>query len=284
MLIGFSDDTELYSIGKHQTPDIFVYGGYFIPHENLDSFQKKIAEVKFSNSLLWHAPVKWNLRDRSLVKFYKQTNFLSENSYDHLLANADKIRLELLLLLVEFDAKIIVSARYDQNIKKLPQSELFGWAFENFNQRAGLMAQAMNTSSHTSSNVILVSDWPRQGVDKTLMDTYIGGYHYGTGINTGQSYFSGALKELRFSDSLFHGSTLHSGPLQIADLVVGVSREFLNWALKGYKAKIAQQFFLPIVSQFYCNPQNNEINGYGFKLAKNRIHLDHKIKELKALQ
>lgn len=283
MLIGFCDDTEIYTSRKVQKPDIFVYGGYFILHERLDEFQKRISQVKQTYGLNGYAPVKWNLKDASLSRFYRNEKVLRPDEYQSLLAASDKLRLDLLHLLVEFDARIIVSARYDTALKQTSQAELFTWAFENFLQRVGLMTRSMNTGAHTSSSVILMADWPRQGVDKALMDTYVGGYQYGMGLSTFQGYHSGALHRQRFADSLYHGSTLHSGPLQLADLVVGVSREFLSWALNGDKPKKAKEYFLPIVPQFYFDPRSLKVNGNGFKLAKNPLDIDAKIAELKAL-
>ena len=50
----------------------------------------------------------------------------------------------------------------------------------------------------------VVADWPSAALERRMFDTYMGGYHFGHGISTGQRYHSGPLKQYGFADSLYH--------------------------------------------------------------------------------
>jgi hypothetical protein len=265
MLIGFFDDTDLLIDKDDKKPDIFVYGGYFIEQERLPAFQTRICAIKEAQGLLGQAPLKWNMRDDSLRKFYDVDHWL-KGMYGSALAKSAAIRPQLLGLLAEFDATIMISARYDQsyNAEELPT--YFAWAFENLLQRMGLMAQTRYPEKDYPG-FSLVADWPSAAMERRMFDIYLGGYHFGHGISTNQTYFSGPLKQYRFADSLYHASTLHSGPLQIADMVVGCARDFLSWAIKGTKPQRIKGLFDLLMPRFYCS-ESGQIANYGFKLAK----------------
>jgi hypothetical protein len=279
MLIGFLDDTELTVDPEDPTPDIFAFGGYFIQLERLDEFQKRIGEVKEKYSLLSHSPIKWNLKDSGLVQFYDPRRWLNPESHKHLLQVSFDIRRDLLALLAEFDARVFLSARYDAHWRETSHMEYYGWAFENLFQRVGLFCKRMETQNCRQSSVMIVADWPQGGVDKSLFEIYMGGYHYGRGLATNQRYFSGPVSQYRFLESLTHGSTLHSGPLQIADLVVGCSRSFLSWSYLGKEPQKIRGLFDLLIGRFDAD-DNGSVNDYGFKVAKDyRIDVDAKILE-----
>jgi len=283
MLIGFFDDTDLVVDDEDNLPDIFVLGGYFIRQDLLALFQARISEVKRKYGLLPHAPIKWNLKDDSIRKFYRPEFWLNPDEPDRLIKIAFDIRHDLLALLAEFNAIVIVSARYDIAREEVLQSQYSLWAFENLIQRVGLMAQALETQNAEASSTMLVIDWPPTGVGKSLFDIYMGGYNFGRGLTTGQDYYSGHLRQYRFYESITHGSTLHSGPLQIADLTVGCAKDFLAWAIKGTSSTKIKGLFDMIMPCFYRAPDTGKINGFGFKVAKNDVDIDAKIAEYIAL-
>jgi hypothetical protein len=279
MLIGFLDDTELVVDGDDPAPDIFAFGGYFIPIDCLDRLQHRINDVKAQFGIPPWGPVKWNLKDVGLVRFYEEDHWLYSGAYDHLMENSDAIRIELLKLLGEIDARIFISARYDTNWREATHSEYYGWAFENLMQRVGLLFRDKLCEPCEASSTMVVVDWPQGGVNKNLFDIYSGGYHLGKGFSSHQPYFSGPIKQYRFCESLTHGSTYHSGPLQLADLVVGCCREFLGWAYTGKKPQRLVGKFELLVDHFSRDPQGR-LNDCGFKIAKDsRINVEVKIQE-----
>ncbi len=224
------------------------------------------------------SPVKWNLRDRGLRNFYNAENWLSPILLDEIMGVSQALRHDLLALLCEFNAIIFISGRYDKNWQEVARQKYYEWAFENLLQRIGLLAKSRPLPEGEIPGVQIIMDWP-QGNDKWLFDTYIGGFYFGRGLTTRQTYFSGPLHRLNFIDSIFHGSTLHSGPLQLADLCVGCCRDFLSWAYKGTGFQKFQGCFHELVNQFYTN-EKGRLNDCGFKVAKDtRIDIEAKITE-----
>ena len=264
---------------KISAPDIFGLGGYFIQLDRLDEFQKRIQEVKQNYRLFPHAPIKWYLKDAGLVQFYNPCRWLNPEDPVRLLQESFGIRRDLLALLGEFDAIIFISGRYDAHWREASHAEYYGWAFENLFQRVGLYCQRLQTQNCDQSSVMIVADWPQGGVDKSLFEIYMGGYHFGRGFATKQGYYSGPIHQYRFLESLTHGSTLHSGPLQIADLVVGCCSSFLTWAYQGKEPHKIRGLFDLLIGRFDADIKGS-VNDYGFKVAKdNRIDIDAKILE-----
>lgn len=278
-LIGFLDDTEIVVDTADAKPDIFAFGGYFIRGDKLDELQRRIQQVKEAYGLPGYAPVKWNLRDKTLQNFYQEVNRLEPTLVDDLLRVSDSIRQDLLALLAELDAKVLISARYDVANRQATSNDYYTWAFENLLQRIGLMVKDMHKAGNQANRTTLVVDWPQGGIGKQLFDIHYGGYHFGKGLVTKQDYFSGPLKELRFAESLTHGSTLHLGPLQLADLVTGCCRDFLSWAHKGTNLQRIRGSFDVLISQFYRN-RAGRLNNCGFKVARaDSLDIEMKIAE-----
>jgi hypothetical protein len=279
VLIGFLDDTEIVVDPEDSSPDVFVFGGYFIRQDQLHAFQERIAQVKRHHGLPSHAPVKWNLRDTGLRDFYGPENWLDLGQVDQLMRRSTEIRRNLLGLLGEFEATILISGRYDISRREATNNDYYQWAFENLLQRVGLMFLSRHTQECDASSTMLVVDWPQRGIDKSLFDIYLGGYYYGRGISTRQGYYSGPLNGFRLMDSLMHGSTLHSGPLQVADLVVGCCRDFLYWAWRRERLQRIQGIFDLLIPRFHRD-ENGRLNNCGFKVAKaNNLNVEGKIDE-----
>jgi hypothetical protein len=78
MLIGFVDDTEIQVTSDSTQPDIYAFGGYFIELGSLESFQCRIAEVKVQYGLQAMHPLKWNLRDPKLRRYYEDRGSTSD--------------------------------------------------------------------------------------------------------------------------------------------------------------------------------------------------------------
>ncbi len=279
MLIGFLDDTELVLDPEDSSPDVFAIGGYFIRLEQLNDFQNRIQQVKDGYGFPPQTPVKWNLKDTGIKRFCTGDRWLSEDVTGRLLQYSFNIRRDLLSLIGEFDARIFISARYDHHWRETTHAEFYGWAFENLLQRVGLMFQRQDLRARENSSTILVMDWPQNEVGKDFFDLYQGGYHFGYGLATHQNYFSGRLSDFHLLDSLTHASTYHSGPLQIADLVVGCCRDFLNWAYRGRGEQKIRGMFDLLIGHFDTDSQGR-VNDCGFKIAKDlRVNIDQKIQE-----
>ena len=281
MFIGFLDNTEIY-VGDNRAdnrPDIYVFGGYFVEHKRIEELQGRIAEIKTEYGLEAHYPVKWNLRDNTLKDFYQKQGL--DDIYEHLMDSSDSIRRSMLKLISGFDAVVMACGLY-RLYKDTEQRDCYRWAFENLLQRIGLMAQSRDTKRYPNASLMIVVDWPQTEVSKCLFDIYYSGYHMGKAVDSGQSYYSGPLSSHRFADFLCHSSTLHSGPLQLADLVAGCIKDFLSWCYTGEGKQRAQRFFKLLAWNIYRGP-NGKITGYGLKVSQRGfapLDLDAKIEEL----
>lgn len=281
MFFGFFDDVELHVDQEDPDPDIFAFGGYLLRLENLTQFESRIHEIKEKNGVAPWAPIKWNLKDVSLRNFFCEKNHLEQVDYDHLIEKNCVLRKELLTLLSEFSAVVFISGRYDKNEIQVTRQQYYEWAFENLLQRIGLAVKKHNNESKDCPEVEIVVDWPQEN-KKWIFDIYHRGYFFGRGMNW-QEYYAGKLGELNFFESPTHGSTLHSGALQLADLCVGCCRDFLIWAYKGKGLQKIQGNFDILIDLFDVD-KNGQINGYGYKVARDgRINIDEKISEYKLL-
>ncbi len=279
MLIGFLDDARTVVNGGDTEADIFTFGGFFIRQDWLGDFQRRIAEVKQTYDLPGCAPVKWNMRNTGLQKFYRSENFLSPALADNLLDISGPLRRDLLWLLYHFDAKVLVCGRYDVAGSLAAHSDIYAWAFENLLLQAGQMARGIYEQRGEVAGATLVIDRPQGGVDKRLLKLYYDGYHLGAGLESGQKYHYGPLKWYDFAESFLYGSTLHSGPLQLANLVAGCCRDFLAWAITGTNIHKIQILFDILVPLFYLDPQGR-LNNSGFKVARaNNLDIEAKVDE-----
>lgn len=275
MFIGFIDDTELQITTKSNQPDIYVFGGFFIDQVRMPELQQRIAAIKAKYGLQpWH-PIKWNLKD--LKKYYSD----AEAIYSRLMEASDTIRKEALGVLAEFEA-IVLACGMTRFADTTPNVDCYRWAFENLLQRIGLMANGRRAGKRGKTNIMVVVDWPQGGIDKSLFDIYAAGYHHGRAVDSGQDYFSGQLCSLNFADSLFYSSTVHCGPLQLADITVGCIKDFLSWCYKKQnrdRVRDRVAAFFPLIVDSLHRGTDGRVTGCGLKVT-DKVDLDAKIHEL----
>ena len=274
MFIGFVDDTEL-SIARSQS-DVFVFGGYFLLVNRLGSFLDCITRVKGRYGLEPDDPVKWNLKDTRLKEAYETRG--KKNLWNQLIEVSEDIRAELANLLKKHDA-IVMACALERLSEYTDRRDCYRWALENLLQRVGLMLK--QEDNYSCPSVIIIMDWPQKGQEKGLFDIYTAGYYHGQAIDSGQEYFSGPLVCLRAFDSLVFSSTLHSAPLQVADIVVGIIRDFLVWCYKGTNEQRVKKFF-PCIGDLLRRDDNGKIGGFGLKVSPNptTFDIDEKIQEI----
>jgi hypothetical protein len=275
MMIGFVDDTEMYVPSNERNLNVYLLGGYFLDLEDLESLQQQLVEIKLAHGLRAHHPVKWNLRDDRMKKFYYDNG--DEHSYSNLLQNADSLRKSMLRVINQLNATIITCGvcRYSGEIRA---SECYQWAFENMLQRFGLLVTSRKSRSLRMLNE-LVADWPRGDVGKGMCATYASAYYEGMTLMSGQPYYSGPLCTRHFADSLRHCSMLHSSSLQLADLVTGCMKDFLYWCYTSEKYGRIQSF-MPLLVNGLRRSRNGMIDGYGICMSGGqRLNFDSKISE-----
>lgn len=277
MLFGFVDDTEFPASGNK--PDVFVFGGYFLAADRLGDFLVAISKRKSRHGLSPEDPVKWNLKDTSLERVYQERG--REDLLKQAIQASDEIRADLARLAREFDV-IVMACALERLYEHVDRRDCYRWALENFLQRMGLMLKGRAEAEEVAPpSLVLVMDWPQRKSDKGLFDIYAAGYHHGKAEDSGQLYFSGPLRELSTFDSLVFGSTLHSTPLQLADIIVGIIRDFLRWCYKGTNEQRVRKFF-PLIGDLFHKGDNGRIGGSGLHVSPRPVDfdIDQKIQEI----
>ena len=220
----YADNSELNGIKEAEIPDILLFGGVIVGADAEAYLQSEIEKIKKRHG---HpcAPVKWNMKD--LKELYKKQEQVA--LYEKLLASSREWRAELFTVLAAADCALLVSCieGYSQkrDVLKQRKEDLTRYIFTN-----GLMRFGFHVREAKPSQAQVVLDWPDKGISKPFDSEYAYAYGRGKTIN-GITYKCGKLSSLGFSDSVMFTHMQHCQMLQIADLVVGASREFLECCL-----------------------------------------------------
>ncbi|MEX0998423.1 MAG: DUF3800 domain-containing protein, partial [Thermodesulfobacteriota bacterium] len=224
MLRWFADNSELNSKWEAEIPDILVIGGIVINTKDEPAINNEVRLIKSNYHSCSDYPIKWNIRD--LKKYFEGRGLM--DLYDRLLESSNECRASLLKILKKYDVTIIVSALlcYGRKRKSLKdtKNDLTSMTFTN-----GLMRFALHVKDKKHENAEVVLDWP----DKNLKTPFEEEYH--TAYYSGSHFLSGPLINLGFSDSPLFSSMNENCLLQLSDLVVGASREFLKFSMDSSK-------------------------------------------------
>lgn len=266
----FIDDSEFPTPIKSREHVTFVLAGYLIASDSVVALERRIAEIKESYEIPSHLPVKWNLKDLRVV--YEQEG--GRALFDKVMECSDQLRAKIALAAGEFDAKIIASAitRFG---KTTPRPRVYKWVLANMLQRLGMLA---NRLGGTPPKVVCVMDLPGFG-PKQLSDEYRIGYVDGKD-SEGNKYDAGSLKDCRLAESLLFASAAHFSPLQPADMIAGITKNFLKWALEGKnKSRVAK--FFPLIRPYFHERQG-QVHKVGLVLIPipKDIDIDAKMAEI----
>lgn len=220
----YADNSDLNGIKEAEIPDILLFGGVIVGADAEAYLQSEIEKIKKRHG---HpcAPVKWNMKD--LKELYKKQEQVA--LYEKLLASSREWRAELFTVLAAADCALLVSCieGYSQkrDVLKRRKEDLTRYIFTN-----GLMRFGLHVRETKPSQAQVVLDWPDKGISKPFDSEYA--YAYGRGkTSNGIPYQCRKLSSLGFSDSVMFTHMQYCQMLQIADLVVGASREFLECCL-----------------------------------------------------
>lgn len=262
------DNSELNGIWGAELPDVLVVGGYAIPRDKVSPLLKKVEQVKANRGLNAHCPVKWNMRDldRALVAH----GLLGQK--DILIGQSNLSRAELLNELTATGAKMFVSViRAHSNKKQIlgeTHEDLVRFSFGNLLMRAGLFCR--ETANGRRVDILL--DWPERNDHGPFAAEYYTGWRYGRSGPEGNSvkYECGALSDIAFTPTSIFAGTEFEPRLQLADLVVGASREFINFSLgKAKEDAFGVQCFRSLIPHFY-KTSTGQIFGRGITISPTR--------------
>jgi hypothetical protein len=259
------DNSELSGIWGAEAPDVLVIGGYAIPRDKVSPLLKKVQEVKSHHGLNHHCPVKWNMRD--LDRALAAHDLIGQK--DILIGQANVLRADLLDELSATGATIFVSAiRAYSNKKQVlgkTREDLVGFSFGNLLMRVGLFCK--ETADGRRVDVLL--DWPERNDRGPFVAEYYTGWRYGRSGPDGKAvlYQCGALADIAFTPAPTFTGTEFDPRLQLADLVVGAAREFINFSIgKAKEDSFGVQRFKSLIPRLYQAP-GPQILGRGLAIS-----------------
>jgi hypothetical protein len=139
----------------------------------------------------------------------------------------------------------------------------------------GLMRFGMELQKTEDEGTIIL-DWPDGGDNLLFNKEYAHAYTKGKS-SSGLDYLCGPLNKLKFNDSVHFTTMVHSTALQLADMVVGVTKDYLEGLSKPKKQnEFKEEMFEMILPKFRGYP---EILNKGLIISNNSINLKKRVKE-----
>ena len=257
--------------------NLYFISGYSIYYKDLRKFNEKISLIKKRFGLEPEDPIKWNLRDDRIKQFYNKRGKISK--YKHLLSKADDIRTELLNLFcdVRYNTALYLSAIVE---KKKGEKKVFDQrCFTNLLQRI-----SMHCDPTEFFHFVFLDFYKEDTTD--MAESYSLGYHHGRDTENNK-YRAGSLSKKGFCEAVYFGKTIYNQLLQMADLVAGCSRDYLEFCLTdGVKVfKDVLRFFPIIMDKFYTFKNTGLPFRAGIVISPDNYYekLENSFKEIKEL-
>jgi len=266
----YADNSELNGIRGAEIPDILLFGGIIVDRSAESSLRRKIGDIKEKYSGHRRVPVKWNFKD--LKRFYEENQL--EGAYQVLLNSSREWRSEIFESLSEFDIKLIVACIEGYSVRrdtlKSVKDNLTQYIFSNALMRLGIYVQ--ETQPH---NTLVVLDWPDKGNTKPFDIEYEHAFIHGETLD-GITYLCGSLRDHGFADSVAFANARYTTMLQIADMVVSASREFIQYCLGKKGIGQGVECLRRVRSHFLGSPNN--IIGRGLIISSGNNELMNRMK------
>jgi hypothetical protein len=254
----WADDADFYSDSEIGTLDVFVFGGIAVREGHAAELIANVEAIKAKHGHP-RAPIKWNFKDAE--KFYSGSDKRKE-IYAQMSKTCPEWRAEIFDVLGTSGVTLIVTAieAYSNDKDKIlaVRANCAQHVFANALMRYGLHAQEVG------ENADVVIDWPAANERQPFNDEYQSAYSTGKTCG-GHKYRSGELYKLGFSDSVLFSTTQHSCMLQLADLVVGASRDFLRATLLAKKYGPGFDMLKRIKDRFRGAP--NKVSSHGLNVS-----------------
>jgi len=267
----YADNSELNGIRGAEIPDILLFGGIIVDQSTESSLRRKVEDIKEEYSGHRRVPVKWNFKD--LERFYEENQL--EGVYHVLLESSREWRSEIFESLSEFDIKLIVACIESYSVKrdtlKEVKDDLTRYIFSNALMHLGIYVQ--ETQPH---NTLVVLDWPDKGNTKPFDIEYEHAFIHGETLDD-ITYLCGSLRDHGFADSVAFANARYTTMLQIADMVVSASREFIQYCLGKKGIGQGVECLRKVWSHFLGAPNN--IIGRGLIVSSGNNVLMNQIKD-----
>lgn len=255
MNIFYADDTYAKTVEGDAPRNVHIFGGVLVSRDAEDELIKRIREVK-SRYTHQNMPVKWNFKDKAIKEKYQE--FSRRDEYLQMLSESRDWRLEIFKKIDDIEYTIITACieNYSQDPKvvKAVKHQLNTYCFENVLMRVGLDAKT------SGGKWQCVLDWPPDGDSKPFDRGYYQLFHTGR-ASSPKPAKCGPLERLGFSHSLHFTRTNHSPMMQLADLVIGATRDHIECQIQGRDSSVGTE----AVELFYNHfrNKNGQVPQYG---------------------
>lgn len=266
----YCDDSALKkNHGDEQRP-VFLYGGILISREDevaLSAIMKVVKKEYNAEDM----PFKYNIRDVEEV----YNRFKKEAEYEAIKKDSATWRKRIIQESLNFKYKIFISCienfQADKNEQKEIKRDLSSYLFSNALMRIGIYAGEMELDY-----VQAILDWPEGNDSKPYDKEYFYAYNRGTNSD-GQEYYSGPLKDINFDQTLYYARCHHSNMLQLADIIMGATRDWMETELQKRDYSIGKELTTLFFPKLYGYPKN--VLGYGINVSSNNADFKTFLKE-----
>lgn len=248
----FIDDYKTTS-GAFIKNDFFSYGGLLVKKEKLKELETRFNSVKDSYNIPAYLPLKWNFKDTSSMKMYR--SFKKHKLWKETLPISKDIRMDILRLLAEVDAKVIFACFRKLKRTKILPNKLSQWALTNIIQRAYF----------ETTPIEIIIDW--EDKERNLLsESYLWPYYFGKGRHD-ETFLPYCMNNLQSGNPyISYSVTIYNPFLQIADIAVGCCGNFVGCCLKGNNRPLAVETFEVLVKSIRGYKSGN-IFSWGFLIS-----------------
>lgn len=262
----YADDTYLRSTKDDAIPRIHLLGGLIIADSDEAALISKVREIK-ERYTHKNMPLKWNMRDDSIRRTYEKLNRMNE--YEAMVSESYVWRKDLATAISDSPISLLVSCieaySEDREIVKGKKPELLRFLFEN------VLLQLSFDASDSSDRWACVLDWPPNSDAQPFDQAYYHLFHEGRTLSNVTSK-NGALESLGFIHSPLYARCNHSPLLQLADVVVGATREHIEAVIQNRPGCLGSEVVTIIRKKFRCSYEGR-IPGYGVVVSGGSTHL-----------
>lgn len=256
----YADNSELYSTWDTELPDVLLFGGIAVPWHQESTLSDGFVAIKTQYSKDVSFPLKWNFKD--LRKWFEDKDEL--DLFNQLLKDSKKWRKRAFHLLAGTDVKLILACLVSYGKKrgtiKKTKQKCTGYVFSDGLMRLGMLAKETDDERWE-----VVLDWPDKADRRPFDDEYETAYWSGTNADQHVTYICGPLKNHAFLDAPFYASMNNCALLQLSDLVVGASKDFLEVAIGKRDDAFGVDMLRIVVHKFRGFP--DRILSYGLSVA-----------------
>lgn len=228
-MLVYADMSQLPAAEDTHVPNIVVLGGFAVRRSRHDELLEAVRNAKERYTGDRFVPIKWNVRD-----FRDEIAGRDGDEFYHEVAHASReIRGEMLEALRVADGTCFTSVLRAHSEREEVLRDVSGnlprWSFVNWLQRLGLFVRYRLDERPDAQ---LVLDWPPGNERGPWDEEYAAGWARGDSSSEAHEhpYHSGPLRYRGFRPGPLYGNTRLNEGLQVADLVVGATRQFVEFA------------------------------------------------------